>query len=214
MVLNGMRADLLLFKAVGGDGVVYRLLGGPKESLKLEARDDLMGMRGAGIGSAVFDGVNLNKSEALAPSDAMLRVDSTFHLGLAAIAVGICQAALEAATKYAKERKQFGQTISSYDMVQDMLAEMATRTHASRLMLYDATGKCDTGKPCGKESAMTKAYAAQSATCVTRFGVQIHGGYGYIKDYAIERMFRDAKVTEVLGGTTEALRLDLARSML
>ncbi len=214
IVLNGMRADLLFFKALHGDGIIYRLMSAPKDNLKLELRGDLMGMRGAGIASAVFDGARLGKTDEVGPSDGGAGVDAVFCLGLAAIAVGMSQSALEAAVKYSKERKQFGQAICCYDMIQEMLAEMATKTHAARLMVHDAAEKRDAGKPFVKEAIMAKAYATQSASLVTRLGVQVHGGYGYIKDYAIERMYRDAKVTEVIGGTTEALRLNLARSLL
>jgi len=214
VAFNGARADVIIFKAVCGDGLVRRVANTPKGVLRLEPRDDLLGMRGAGIAAAVFDGVALNKTEDVAPSDEMANVEGLFWLALASIAVGINQGALEAAIKYSKERKQFGQAICCYDMVQDMLAEMATRTHAARLMVFDGADRRDAGKPFVKEALMSKAFATQSASYNTRLGVQIHGGYGYIKDYAIERMFRDAKVTEVLGGTTETHRLNLAKSLL
>ncbi len=213
-VLNGEKAKILLLAARKDDQPIYILMEKPEDSVEAKTRDDLMGMRGSGIASIGFKGVTLEDAQIFTANKELTEIEAVFQLGLAAIATGISQAALEASIKYSKERHQFGQPISSFDMVQDMLAEIATRVHGARLMVYDAADKKDKGKPFLKEAAMAKIYATKSAAKSTKLGVQIYGGYGYTKDYSIERMFRDAKATEVIGGATEFHKLKLAKSLL
>jgi butyryl-CoA dehydrogenase len=129
-------------------------------------------------------------------------------------AVGISRAAYEAAVKYARERRQFGQAIADFQAIQWMLADMATRIDAARLLTYRAAFLADRGRPFVKEAAMAKVYAAEAAGFVTDKALQIHGGYGYTKDYPVERYFRDAKITEIYEGTSEIMRLTIARSLL
>jgi len=129
-------------------------------------------------------------------------------------AVGISRAAYEAALKYARERQQFGQPIADFQAIQWMLADMATQIDAARLLTYRAAFLADRARPFVKEAAMAKVYAAEAAGFVTAKALQIHGGYGYTKDYPVERYFRDAKITQIYEGTSEIMRLTIARSLL
>jgi alkylation response protein AidB-like acyl-CoA dehydrogenase len=129
-------------------------------------------------------------------------------------AVGISRAAFEAALNYAKERRQFGQPIAGFQAIQWMLADMATRIDAARLLTYRAALLCDQGRPFVSEAAMAKVYGAEAAAFVTDKALQIHGGYGYTTDYPVERYFRDARITEIYEGTSEIMRLTIARGLL
>ena len=133
---------------------------------------------------------------------------------IGAQAVGIAQAALDASLRYAKQRTQFGQPIADFQAIQWMLVDMATATDAARLLTYRAACLEDAGLPFLKEAAMAKLFASEVAMSTTTKAVQIHGGYGYIKDYPVERYFRDAKITEIYEGTSEVQRLTIARSLL
>jgi alkylation response protein AidB-like acyl-CoA dehydrogenase len=136
------------------------------------------------------------------------------RIGVAAQALGIAQGALEAAVKYAKERQQFKKPIASLQTIQNYIADMATEITAARLLLYRACSLKDEGAPFGCEAAMAKLYCSQIASKVTSLAVQIHGGYGYSKEYDVERYFRDAKVTEIYEGTSEIQRMVIARAVL
>ena len=136
------------------------------------------------------------------------------RIGVAAQALGIAQGALEAAVKYAKERQQFKKPIASLQTIQNYIADMATRQTAARLILYHACSLKDEGAPFSCEAAMAKLYCSQIAAKTTTLAMQIHGGYGYSKEYDVERYFRDAKVTEIYEGTSEIQRMVIARSIL
>lgn len=135
------------------------------------------------------------------------------RLGIAAQAAGITRAALEDALAYARQRRQFGRAIAEFEAVQWYLADMATRLEASRLLTYRAAYLRDQGRPYTKEVAMAKLYASETAMWAAHKAVQIHGGYGYIKEYNVERYFRDAKITEIYEGTSEIQRLVIARHL-
>ena len=136
------------------------------------------------------------------------------RIGVSFQAIGIAQSALNEAIKYSKERVQFGQPIANFQAIQWKLAEMATRIDAARLLAYRAAKLKDEGKPCHRESSMSKLFCSQTANFVANEAVQIHGGYGYIKEYPVERYFRDARVTELYEGTSEAQRMVIARDLL
>ena len=129
-------------------------------------------------------------------------------------AVGLAQAALDDSVKYAKEREQFGRPIGKFQAIQWKLAEMATKIAAARLLVHRAAYLKDAGKSFTKESAMAKLYASKISVEVANEAVQIHGGYGYTKDYPVERYFREAKVTEIYEGTSEVQRIVIARQVL
>ena len=135
------------------------------------------------------------------------------RLGIAAQAVGIARAALEHATRYAAERRQFKRPIKEFQAVQFKLADMATRVTASRALLYSAAAAKDRGEPITQFSSMSKLLASETAMWVTTQAVQIFGGYGYVKEYPVERLFRDAKVTEIYEGTSEIQRIVIAREL-
>ncbi|OGP57131.1 MAG: acyl-CoA dehydrogenase [Deltaproteobacteria bacterium RBG_13_61_14] len=136
------------------------------------------------------------------------------RIGIAAQAVGIARGALEAAVAFSKERVQFGKPIAEFQAIQWMLADMATEIDAARLLLWRAAAMKKAGVRYSKESAMCKLYAAEAAERATTKAVQIHGGYGYVKDYPVERFFRDARITSIYEGTSEIQRLVIANSLL
>jgi alkylation response protein AidB-like acyl-CoA dehydrogenase len=130
------------------------------------------------------------------------------------MALGLAQAAYEAASAYAKERKQFGRAIGSFQAVAFKVADMATEIDAARLLVYRAAWLKDQGRPYTTEAAMAKLYASEVAFRATNAAVQVHGGYGYVREYKVERYLRDAKLTEIGEGTSEIQRLVIARNLL
>jgi alkylation response protein AidB-like acyl-CoA dehydrogenase len=177
-----------------------------------------LGIRGSPTGQPIFDGVrvpheNLIGTEGRGLSVALSTLDHS-RLGVAAQALGIAQGATDYAVAYAKERRQFGQPIASFQGMQFKLADMETRTAAARELLYKACAKADRGEPdLGKYSAMAKLFASDTAMAVTVEAVQVLGGYGYVTEYPVERMMRDAKITQIYEGTNEIQRLVIARTL-
>ena len=180
--------------------------------------EDLCGMRANPVSSLFFEDVRIPETNVLGRVGEGLKIGlatlDTGRIGIAAQALGIAQAAFETAVKYAKERQQFKRPIASFQTIQNYLADMATEIDAARLLLYRACASKDAGKPFSSESAMAKLYCSTTANRVTNLALQIHGGYGYSKEYDIERYFRDAKVTEIYEGTSEAQRMVIARAIL
>ncbi|GBD29880.1 Acyl-CoA dehydrogenase [bacterium HR32] len=158
-------------------------------------RDNLLGRRGEGfkVALSTLDGG---------------------RIGIAAQAVGIARAALEESVGYAKQRRQFGRPIAEFQAIQWKIADMATRIDAARLLTLRAAWLRDQGKRCTLEASMAKLFASETAMWAAHQGVQIFGGYGYIKDYPVERYFRDAKITEIYEGTSEIQRMVIARNLL
>jgi butyryl-CoA dehydrogenase len=136
------------------------------------------------------------------------------RIGIAAQALGIAQAALDASVAYAKERVQFGKPIAALQAIQWMIADMATEVDAARLLVYRAASCVDNGQPYSTEGAMAKLFASEVATRVAGKAIQIHGGYGYTESYPVERNYRDAKITEIYEGTSEVQRMVIARNAL
>jgi butyryl-CoA dehydrogenase len=180
--------------------------------------EDLCGMRANPVSSLFLEDVRLPASHMLGlPGDGLkigLSTLDTGRIGIGAQALGIAQAAFEAAVKYSKERQQFKKPISSFQTIQNYIADMATEIDAARLLLYRACAFKDAGQAFGAEAAMAKLFCSTTATRVTNLALQIHGGYGYSKEYDVERYFRDAKVTEIYEGTSEVQRMVVARSVL
>ena len=143
-----------------------------------------------------------------------LKILEAGRIGIAGFAIGIARGALEDSAAYAKERKQFGRPIADLQAIQWMLADMATRIEASWMLLYRAAELKDKGRPFGRQSAMAKLYASETAMWSTIKGVQIHGGYGYVTDFPMERYMRDAKLAEIGEGTSEVQRMIIAKSLL
>jgi alkylation response protein AidB-like acyl-CoA dehydrogenase len=136
------------------------------------------------------------------------------RISIAALGLGIAQGAYESALKYAKQREQFGRPIAEFEAVQFKLADMATKIDAARLLVYRAAALKDAGKVTTRESSMAKLYASETAVAVSEDAVQIHGGYGYIKEYPPEKYWRDSKICTIGEGTSEIQRLVIARQIL
>ena len=136
------------------------------------------------------------------------------RIGIGAQALGIAQASLEAAVRYSKQRKAFGSPISNLQAIQFKLADMATETDASRMLVLQAAWLKDNGMPFVKEAAMGKLLASKTAVRNALEAIQVHGGYGYVREYLVERYLRDAKITEIYEGTSEIQRVVISRSVL
>ena len=180
--------------------------------------ENKMGQRCSDTCSVTFDNVKVPKDHMIgAPGEgfkiAMQTLDASRPM-TASIAVGIARAACEHALAYSKERKQFGSPISSFQGVQFMLADMATVIDSSRLLTWRSAWLIDQGKPASIESSMAKRFSADSAMSVTTDAVQIFGGYGYTKDYPVEKLMRDAKLLQIYEGTSQIQRIVIAREML
>jgi alkylation response protein AidB-like acyl-CoA dehydrogenase len=177
-----------------------------------------LGIRGSPTGQPIFDAVRLPPENVIGEVNegfkvAMATLDRS-RLGVAAQALGIAQGATDYAAAYAQERRQFGKPIASFQAIQFKLADMETQCAAARELLYQACAKIDRGDPdIGKYSAMAKLFCSDTAMSVTVEAVQILGGYGYVKEYPVERMMRDAKITQIYEGTNEIQRLVIARTL-
>ncbi len=180
--------------------------------------EDLCGMRANPVSSLFFEDCPVPEENLLGQlGDGMkigLATLDNGRIGVAAQALGIAQGAMEAAVKYAKERQQFKKPIASQQTIQNYIADMATEIMAARLLLYRACELKDAGAPFGCEASMAKLYCSSVASKVTGLALQIHGGYGYSKEYDVERYFRDARVTEIYEGTSEIQRMVIARAIL
>lgn len=180
--------------------------------------EDLCGMRANPVSSLFFEDCQVPGTHLLGRPGGGLRIGlaalDTGRIGIAAQALGIAQAAFDAALKYSRERQQFGRSISSFQTIQNYLADMSMEIDAGRLLLYRACAFKDSERPFGPEAAKAKLYCSTLATRVTNVALQIHGGYGYSKEYDVERYFRDAKVTEIYEGTSEVQRMVIARELL
>jgi butyryl-CoA dehydrogenase len=178
--------------------------------------EDKMGVRGCSTGELIFRDCEVPKENLLSADGfkvAMMAFEGG-RVGVAAMAVGIARAALDKAKKYAKDRVQFGQPIAKQEAIQFMVADMATEIDAARLLTYRAAWLMDKVERFTAEAAIAKVFAAETAMRVTTKAVQIHGGYGYCKDYEVERHMRDAKMTEIAEGTSEIQRLIISRAEL
>jgi alkylation response protein AidB-like acyl-CoA dehydrogenase len=180
--------------------------------------EDKLGLRASDTAEFVFEECRVAVANRLGDEGegfkiAMKGLDGG-RIGIAAQAVGIARAALEASVAYARERKSFGVPIGQHQQIQWMLADMATAVDAARLLTWQAATLKDRGQPYGTASAMAKLFASEIAMRVATDGVQVHGGYGYVKDYPVERFFRDAKITQIYEGTSQIQRLVIARAVL
>jgi len=177
-----------------------------------------LGIRGSPTGQPIFDSVRVPAENIVGDVNegfkvAMATLDRS-RLGVAAQALGIAQGATDYAAAYARERKQFGKPINAFQAIQFKLADMETQCAAARELLYKACAKCDRGEAdVGKYSAMAKLFCSDVAMNVTVEAIQVLGGYGYVKEYPVERMLRDAKITQIYEGTNEIQRLVIARTM-
>ena len=222
-ITSGSFADLIVLfastdRSKGTRGLTAFLVekGTPGFSAGAEAHK--LGIRATSTSELVFQACRLPAENVLgAPGQgfkiAMQALDGG-RIGIAAQATGIAEAAYRAALKYARERHQFGQPIARFQAIQWILADMATRIEAARLLTWSAAMRKDAGEPFSQAAAMCKLFASETATWVADKAIQVHGGYGYMKEYPVERYFRDAKVTEIYEGTSEIQRLVIAHHIL
>lgn len=177
-----------------------------------------MGLHGSNTAELIFDNCRVPKSNLIGEEGngfkyAMIALDGA-RIGIAAQAVGIAEGALEVAIKYSKERVQFGKPICKLQGIQWYLADMATKVEAAKWLTFRAASLKIAGQPFTKEAAMAKVNASEAARYVTNLALQIHGGYGYMCEYPLERMYRDAKITEIYEGTTEINKIVISRALL
>ena len=180
--------------------------------------EEKLGIRASDTAEFLFEGCRVPAACRLGEEGqgfkiAMVSLDCG-RIGIAAQALGIAVGAFERSVAYARERKSFGVPIGTHQMVQWMLADMATAIEAARLLIWQAAARKDAGLPFGAQSAMAKLFAAEAAMKIATDAVQIHGGYGFIKEYQVERHFRDAKITQIYEGTSQIQKLVIARHLL
>jgi len=180
--------------------------------------EEKMGLHASNTGELLFDDCRIPADNLLGDEGdgdrLFLKTLDGGRIGIAAMALGLAQAAYEAAAAYAKERQQFGRPIASFQGIAFKIADMATQIDAARLMVYRAAWLKDGGQPYSTEAAMAKLFASEVARQVTNDAVQVHGGYGYVTEYKVERYLRDAKLTEIGEGTSEIQRMVIARNLL
>lgn len=222
-ITGGSRADVLLIfaltdpkKGLKGMSAILVEKGTPGFSVgKIENK---MGLRGSETAELIFEDCrvpaeNLVGKEGKGFSIAMQALDSA-RIGTGAQSVGVAEGAIDLSVKYMHERTQFGKPISAQQGLRWYIADMATKTEAARLLVYYAAYLHDAGKPYSKEAAMCKLNASENARFVTNLALQIHGGYGYMHDYPLERMYRDAKITEIYEGTSEIHKVVISKAVL
>jgi butyryl-CoA dehydrogenase len=223
-ITNGGVGDIFLVfattdKAKGHKGIIGLIVEKEAPGFSIGKHEDLMGLRATANCELIFEDCKVPKANLLGKEGEGFKIAlsalDVSRIDIGAQAVGIAQAALDKSIQYAKERKQFGRPIAEFEMIQAKFAEMAMKIQAARLLTYYAAYQKDKGAArFSLESAMAKLFAATTAVEVTKEAVQIFGGYGYTKDYPVERYFRDAKCMEIYEGTSEIQRIVIARSIL
>lgn len=222
-ITNGGLAEIFLVfantrKTGGIRGLTAFIVPKDTPGFSVGKKENKMGIRPSNTTELVLQDVVIPESYRVGREGegfriAMNTLDSARPF-VGAVSVGIAQAALDCAVKYAKERRQFGQPIASFQMVQGMLADMAMKVETARLMVQNACWMRDQGMEFSKEAAMAKCYAADTAMQVTTDAVQVMGGYGYTKEYPVEKMMRDAKIMQIYEGTNQIQRLVIANKLL
>ena len=222
-ITNGALAEIFLVfantrKTGGIRGLTAFIVPKDTPGFSVGKKENKMGIRPSNTTELVLQDVVIPESYRVGREGegfriAMNTLDSARPF-VGAVSVGIAQAALDCAVKYAKERRQFGQPIASFQMVQGMLADMAMKVETARLMVQKACWMRDQGMEFSKEAAMAKCYAADTAMQVTTDAVQVMGGYGYTKEYPVEKMMRDAKIMQIYEGTNQIQRLVIANKLL
>ena len=220
---NGGEAEIYLFfaatdKALGPKGMSCFIVEKGTPGFSFGKKEVKMGIRSSVQRELIFENCRVPAANLLGKEGdgfkiAMGALDSG-RIGVAAQATGIAQGALDEAIKYSKQRVQFGKPISTFQGVNFMLADMATKVEAARLLTYQAAFKRSNGLPYAKEAAMAKMFASDTAMAVTTDAVQVFGGYGFSREYPVERMMRDAKITQIYEGTNQAQRMVIAGNIL
>lgn len=222
-ITNGGEADIyctfvVTDKSKGHKGITALLVEKDTPGFHVGKKEEKMGLHGSSTTELIFDNAKVPRENLLGKEGEGFKVAMSLldggRIGIGAQAVGIAQAALDAATAYAKEREQFGKPIAQHQAIQFMLADMATQVEAARLLVYRAARMRDMGLPHSKEASMAKMFATDTAMKVTTDAVQIFGGYGYCKEYKVERYMRDAKITQIYEGTNQIQRMVIAKHIL
>jgi len=222
-ITSGSIADVVIVAAItdksaGTRGISNLIVEKDTPGFRPGRDEDKMGLRGSVTSQLFFEDCRVPKENLLGePGEGFKQFLITLdggRIGIGAMALGLGQGALEAATKYSKERVQFGQPIANFQAIQWMIADMATEIEAARLMVYRAAWLKDQGVRFTKEAAMAKLYASEAAERACYKAIQIHGGYGYSREYDVERIYRDNRLTTIGEGTSEIQRLVIARQVL
>jgi len=223
-ITNGVEAGVYVIfaytdKTKGHKGLSAFIVDGDTPGFSRGDHEDLMGLRATGNCELIFEDAKVPKENLLGEEGQGFKIGmhtlDVSRIDIGAQSVGIAQGALEASVKYAKERTAFGKPIAQFQLIQAMVAEMATQIEAARFLVYHAAYLKDKQVPrFSKEASMAKWFAAEACLNAVRKAVQVHGGYGYTKDYPVERYYRDAKCMEIYEGTTEIQKIVIARSLL
>ena len=222
-ITNGKEADIYVIfamtdKSMGTKGISAFIVEKGTPGFTFGTKEKKMGIRGSSTYELIFTDCRIPKENLLGAEGkgfgiAMSTLDGG-RIGIAAQALGIAAGALESTIAYVRERKQFGQAISKFQNTQFEIADMATKVECARLLVYKAALAKDSQKRFSVEAAMAKLYASEVAMEVTTKAVQLHGGYGYTREYEVERMMRDAKITEIYEGTSEVQRMVISAALL
>ena len=222
-ITNGGQADIYIIfamtdKSKGTKGISAFIVEKDFPGFSIGTKEKKMGIRGSSTTELIFENCIVPKENLLGQEGkgfgiAMTTLDGG-RIGIAAQALGLAQGAFDETVAYVKERKQFGRSIAQFQNTQFQLADMKTKIEAARLLVYNAAIAKDTKKRFSVEAAMAKLYAAEVAMEVTTKCVQLHGGYGYTREYPVERMMRDAKITEIYEGTSEVQRMVISGDLL
>jgi len=222
-ITNGNSASVYLVMAQtnvskGSKGINAFIVEKNSPGISVGVKENKLGIRGSDTHSIIFNDVRVSKENRIG-NDGFgfpfaMKTLSGGRIGIAAQALGIASGAYELSLKYVKERKSFGTEIKHHQIIQFKLADMATRIEASRLLCLRAAMDKDSGKDYTQSAAMAKVFASETAMWTTTEAVQIHGGYGYVKEYHVERLMRDAKITQIYEGTSEMQRLVISRNIL
>jgi len=222
-ITTGDRAGVLIVwaktdPAAGAKGISAFIVRGGTPGLSVGKHEDKMGLRGSSTVPLLFEGCEVPEDALLGKPGGGLSVALTAldggRIGIASQALGVGRAALEAAIAYAKERKQFGRPIGDNQAIQFMLADRATELEAARLLTLRAALWKERGRPYTREASMAKVYATEAGYRACNTAVQVHGGYGYTRDFPVERLLRDVRVSRIYEGTSEVQRIVIARAIL
>lgn len=222
-VTNGHYADLCVVMAVtdpkgGKHGISAFIVETRTPGFTAGKKENKLGLRASDTAEVIFEDCRVPKTNCLGQVGEgfvdCLKILDYGRIGVAAIAVGVAQGAFEAAARYAKERKQFGKPIGSFQGIQWKIADMATEIDAARLLVYRAAALADRGAGLTREASMAKLFASEVAARVTNEAIQVHGGYGFLKDYGVEKFYRDVKLCAIGEGTSEIQRMVIARELL
>jgi len=222
-ITNGTKSEVYIIQAVTDKSKSYKgistfIVDRNSKGLEIGKKEDKMGIRSSDTCSLGLNSVKVPKENLLGNEGEGFKIAMDAlnggRIGIAAQALGIAKGAYEAALKYSTERKAFGTEISNFQAIQFKLAEMATNIEAAELLTYKAAYKKDRNLKYAKDSAMAKLFASKIAVETTLEAIQIHGGYGYVREYSVERYLRDAKVTEIYEGTSEIQKIIISREIL